>query len=258
GLCTILAPVLLPRLPGWMDPLRTETPDEVNTMHSGITRIGTLLAAAAFLAAGTTGCASLNKTQKGAIVGAAGGAAVGGVVGKYAGSTTKGAIIGAVVGGAAGAVIGHRMDEKAQELEAKLPGAKVDRVGEGILVTFPSGLLFDFDSDAVRGEASHNLNTLAESLEKYDNSDLLIVGHTDDVGTESYNQGLSERRADAAANYLRARGVRRSIRTVGRGEDEPIVSNATDEGRSKNRRVEVAIYASEEFRDQAASQAASR
>ena len=203
-------------------------------------------------------CASWSNKTKGAAAGATAGAVVGGIIGNQTGSTTRGAIIGAVVGGTAGAIIGHQMDKQAQELQQNIPGAVVQRVGEGITVTFASGLLFDFDSDAVRGEASHNLNTLAESLEKYDNSDLLIVGHTDDVGTEGYNQGLSERRADAAADYLRLRGVRRSIRTVGRGEDEPIASNASEDGRSKNRRVEVAIYASEEFRDQAASQAATQ
>ena len=215
------------------------------------------IATALILLAGA-GCSSMNKSQQGAVVGAGAGGVVGAVIGHAAGSTATGAIIGAAVGGAAGAIIGHQMDKQAQELQQNIPGAVVQRVGEGITVTFASGLLFDFDSDAVRGEASHNLNVLAESLEKYDNSDLLIVGHTDDVGTEAYNQDLSERRADAAANYLRSRGVRRSIRTVGRGEDEPIVSNASEEGRSKNRRVEVAIYASEEFRDQAAGQAAMR
>jgi outer membrane protein OmpA-like peptidoglycan-associated protein len=215
------------------------------------------IAAALILLAGA-GCSSWNKSQQGAVVGAGAGGVVGAVIGHAAGSTATGAIIGAAVGGAAGAIIGHQMDKQAQELQQNIPGAVVQRVGEGITVTFASGLLFDFDSDAVRGEARTNLNTLAQSLEKYDNSDLLIVGHTDDVGTEGYNQGLSERRADAAADYLRMQGVRRSIRTVGRGEDEPITSNATEDGRSKNRRVEVAIYASEEFRDQAASQAASR
>jgi len=215
------------------------------------------LAVALILLAGA-GCSSMNKSQQGAVVGAGAGGVVGAVIGHAAGSTATGAIIGAAVGGAAGAIIGHQMDKQAQELQQNIPGAVVQRVGEGITVTFASGLLFDFDSDAVRGEAGHNLNTLAESLEKYDNSDLLIVGHTDDVGTEAYNQGLSERRAASAADYLRSRGVRRSIRTVGRGEEEPIASNATDEGRSKNRRVEVAIYASEQFRDQAAEQAAMR
>ncbi|MSR36509.1 MAG: glycine zipper 2TM domain-containing protein [Gemmatimonadetes bacterium] len=118
---------------------------------------GTFLALTAFLTAGATGCASLKKmsdTQKGAIIGAAGGAVVGGAVGKYAGSTTKGAIIGAVVGGAAGAVIGHRMDEKAKELGAELDNANVERVGEGILVTFESGLLFDFDSGQIRQQSA--------------------------------------------------------------------------------------------------------
>ena len=215
------------------------------------------LAVALILLTGA-GCSSMSKSQQGAVIGAGAGGVVGAVIGHAAGSTATGAIIGAAVGGAAGAIIGHQMDKQAQELQQNIPGAVVQRVGEGITVTFASGLLFDFDSDAVRGEAGHNLNTLAESLEKYDNSDLLIVGHTDDVGTAAYNQGLSERRASSAADYLRSRGVRRSIRTVGRGEDEPIASNATDEGRSKNRRVEVAIYASEEFRDQAAEQAAMR
>jgi outer membrane protein OmpA-like peptidoglycan-associated protein len=215
------------------------------------------LATALILLAGA-GCSSMNKSQQGAVVGAGAGGVVGAVIGHAAGSTATGAIIGAAVGGAAGAIIGHQMDKQAQELQQNIPGAVVQRVGEGITVTFASGLLFDFDSDVVRGEASHNLNTLAESLEKYDNSDLLIVGHTDDVGTDAYNQGLSERRAGSAADYLRSRGVRRSIRTVGRCEEEPIASNATDEGRSKNRRVEVAIYASEQFRDQAAEQAAMR
>jgi outer membrane protein OmpA-like peptidoglycan-associated protein len=215
------------------------------------------VAAALILLAGA-GCSSMSKSQEGAVVGAGAGGVVGAVIGHAAGSTVTGAIIGAAVGGAAGAIIGHQMDKQAQELQQNIPGAVVQRVGEGITVTFASGLLFDFNSDAVRGEASHNLNTLAESLEKYDNSDLLIVGHTDDVGTEAYNQGLSERRATSAADYLRSRGVRRSIRTAGRGENEPIASNETDEGRSKNRRVEVAIYASEEFRDQAAEQAATR
>jgi outer membrane protein OmpA-like peptidoglycan-associated protein len=213
---------------------------------------------AVLLLVAAAGCSSMNKSQKGAVIGAGAGGVVGGVIGHAAGSTATGAIIGAAVGGAAGAIIGHQMDKQAQELQQNIPGAVVQRVGEGITVTFASGLLFDFDSDAVRGNAGSNLNTLAESLEKYDNSDLLIVGHTDDVGTSAYNQDLSERRASSAAEYLRSRGVRRSIRTAGRGEDEPIASNATEEGRSKNRRVEVAIYASEQFRDQAAEQAASR
>jgi outer membrane protein OmpA-like peptidoglycan-associated protein len=160
-----------------------------------------------------------------------------------------------VVGGAAGAIIGHKMDQQARELEQNIPGAIVERVGEGIQVTFESGLLFDFDSDVVRGSARSNLDELARSLERYDETNLLIVGHTDAVGTDSYNMDLSERRADSAARYLRSRGVDREIETAGRGEREPVASNESDSGRSRNRRVEVAIYASPEMVDRARREA---
>ena len=197
------------------------------------------------------GCAT--KTQTGAAVGTAGGAVVGGVIGKVAGSTAKGAIIGAVVGGAAGAIIGHQMDKQAKELEQNIKGAKVERVGEGIQVTFESGLLYDFDSDVVRPEARTNLRELANSLDKYPNTDLMIVGHTDAVGTQTYNQGLSERRARAAATYLVSQGVNGGrIGTRGLGETEPVASNDTEGGRAANRRIEVAIFASKEARSAAA------
>lgn len=197
-------------------------------------------------------CASLNKKETGAIIGAASGAAVGGMVGRANGSTAKGAIIGAAVGGAAGAVIGHQMDQQAKEIKQNIPGAVVERVGEGLQVTFASGLLFDYDSDVLRPAARENLATLASSLEKYPNTDLLIVGHTDSIGTDSYNQGLSERRAASAANYLASEGVVRTrLRSTGRGESEPVVPNDTDADRQKNRRVEVAIYANETLKEQA-------
>jgi outer membrane protein OmpA-like peptidoglycan-associated protein len=200
--------------------------------------------------------ACATKTQTGAVVGAAGGAVVGGVIGKVAGSTAKGAIIGAVVGGAAGAIIGAQMDKQAKELEQNIKGAKVERVGEGIQVTFESGLLYDFDSDVVRPEAKTNLRELALSLEKYPGSDLLILGHTDSQGSDEYNQGLSERRANAAASYLRSEGVSGSrIATRGLGETEPVESNDSDAGRQANRRVEVSIFASRETRAAAVKQA---
>lgn len=213
---------------------------------------------AVFLVAGMAGCSSMSKEQKGAVIGAAAGGAAGAIIGKATGSTARGAIIGAVVGGAAGAIIGHRMDKQARELEQNIPGATVTRVGEGIAVTFASGLLFDFDSDRIRGDARQNLDELSRSLDKYPDTDLLIVGHTDGVGTDSYNEDLSERRAESAARYLESRGVRTRIQTAGRGEREPIDTNETDYGRSKNRRVEVAIYASEKLREQAKREAASR
>ena len=215
-------------------------------------RIRSKSATAALVFAGmvwSTGCASMNKSEKGLVIGAAGGAVVGGVIGKAAGSTAKGAIIGAAVGGTAGAIIGRQMDKQAAELAEEIPGATIERVGEGLLVTFASGLLFDFDSDVVKGAAQANLTALANSLGKYPDSDVLIVGHTDATGSDAYNQGLSERRARSAAGYLASRGVQPDrIETNGRGEAEPVADNGDEAGRSKNRRVEVAIFASEEYR----------
>jgi len=220
--------------------------------HSAI--VGTVVTA--FLVVTTAGCSSMTKEQKGAVIGAAAGGTAGAVIGNQTGSTARGAIIGAVVGGVAGGIIGHEMDKQAKELQQNIPGAVVERVGEGIQVTFASGLMFEFDSDVVRGDAKTNLNALARSLDKYDKSDLLIVGHTDDVGTRAYNQDLSERRAGSAARYLHGQGVTRRIATRGLGEDEPVASNSSEAGRRQNRRVEVAIYASEAWQEEAKRQAA--
>jgi len=214
------------------------------------TRAAVLTAVSLSLATGaTTACASLNQKEKGAAIGATAGAVAGGLIGRANGSTTKGAIIGAVVGGTAGAVIGHQMDQQAKELKQNIPGAVVERVGEGIQVTFASGLLYDFDSDVVRGDARSNLGQLAASLSKYPDSELLIAGHTDSLGNDAYNQRLSERRASAASDYLAGLGVSRArLHTRGLGESEPVADNATDAGRQKNRRIEVAIYASDAYR----------
>jgi outer membrane protein OmpA-like peptidoglycan-associated protein len=183
------------------------------------------------------------------MIGAAAGGVVGGAIGKSNGSTAKGAIIGAVVGGVAGGIIGRQMDKQAQELAQKIPGATVERVGEGIQVTFESGLLYDFDSDRIRAEAGANLRNLAASIDAYPNTDLVIVGHTDSDGTDAYNDGLSQRRARAAAEYLVSQGVERMrLRTEGRGEREPVAGNDSDVGRGRNRRVEVAIFANEQYR----------
>ena len=197
------------------------------------------------------GCSSLSRTEKGAIIGAGAGGAIGGVIGNQTGSTARGAIIGAAAGGAIGAIIGHQMDKQAEELAQNIPGATVTRIGEGIAVTFASGLLYDFDSDRVRSEAGQNLRNLAASLDQYPKTDLLIVGHTDSQGADSYNWDLSERRARSAADYLAGQGVARSrLRTAGRGETEPIAANDTEAGQQQNRRVEVAIFASEAYRNE--------
>jgi outer membrane protein OmpA-like peptidoglycan-associated protein len=197
-----------------------------------------------------TSCASWRNREKGAVIGAAAGAGVGAVIGNQTGSTARGAIIGAVVGGAAGAVIGHQMDQQAKELQQNIPGATVTRIGEGIAVSFASGLLYDFDSDLIKPTAAQNLKTLAASLDKYPNTDILIVGHTDATGPDSYNMGLSERRARSAMNYLVGEGVAPTrLRATGRGETEPIASNDTEAGQAQNRRVEIAIYASQTARE---------
>jgi outer membrane protein OmpA-like peptidoglycan-associated protein len=213
---------------------------------------------AALALAGVTGCASTNKTAQGAVIGGVAGGVAGGVIGNQTGSTTRGAIIGAVLGGAAGAIIGHQMDGRAKELENEIPGATITRLGEGIAVTFPSGLLFGFDSDVIQINAASNLDKLGAHLQKYDDSNLMIVGHTDAVGSTQYNQGLSERRANSAARYLNTRSVTRYIATAGLGEREPLATNDTEGGRQLNRRIEVAIYASAALQEQARRQAAGR
>lgn len=208
-------------------------------MRRSLTRVLTLAA----LMPLAMSCA-MNKAEKGAIIGAGAGGAAGAVIGKATGSTVRGAIIGAVVGGATGAIIGHQMDKQAQELAYDLPGAVVQRVGEGITVTFPEGLLFAFNSDQINPAAQVDLRRFAASLQKYPNTRTLIVGHTDSQGSTDYNMDLSNRRAVSAANFVTGEGVDRTrISTAGRGEGEPIATNSSDGGRQLNRRVEVAIYA---------------
>jgi outer membrane protein OmpA-like peptidoglycan-associated protein len=210
----------------------------------------------AILLSGITSCSS--KTATGSAVGAAGGAVIGGVIGNQTGSTARGAIIGAAVGGVAGAIIGHEMDQQAKEIEQNVPGAIVERVGEGIQVTFPSGVLFDFDSDLIRGDAAANLRSLARSLDRYEESNVLIVGHTDAVGADTYNQDLSYRRATSAARFLESQGIEQDVATLGRGEREPVAANDSESGRARNRRIEIAIYANDELRERARREASGR
>jgi outer membrane protein OmpA-like peptidoglycan-associated protein len=213
--------------------------------------------AVALLLGGITvsGCAGLTRTERGAAVGAAAGAVVGGAVGSRTGSTARGAILGAMVGGTAGAIIGRQMDRQARELEQQIEDAHVERIGEGIAVTFSSGVLFPFDSADILPTGRANLGKLADNLRANPESDLLLVGHTDSVGDAGYNQRLSVQRAQSARAYLINQGVAANrIRVEGRGQSEPIASNATQEGRQLNRRVEVAIFASEAYRNRVQQQ----
>lgn len=190
-----------------------------------------------------------SKTFKGGAIGAGTGGAIGGLIGSKSDNTAKGAILGAVIGGSAGALIGNYMDKQAEELEQDLEGADIERVGEGIKITFDSGILFGFDSSELTYASKTNIAELAETLKKYEDTEIIIEGHTDSKGSESYNQELSERRAGSVASELRSLGVAASrISEVGYGEEMPIADNSTEEGRSQNRRVEVAIFANDKLK----------
>jgi len=201
------------------------------------------------------GCKNMSKAQKGVLIGAGAGGAVGAGVGKAAGNTALGAIIGATVGGAAGGIIGKQMDKQAQEIE-QIPGAEVTRVGEGINVTFDSGVLFALDKDDLSNEALGKLNDLSDILNKYPDTYILIEGHTDSSGESAYNKKLSKRRAESVEDYLESKEVKTSrIRTKWYGEDQPKFPNDNAENMSKNRRVEFAIYANEDLVNKAQEQA---
>ncbi len=206
----------------------------------------------------SSSCKTMNKSQKGAVIGGTGGAVVGGVIGKIAGNTALGAIIGAGVGGAAGAVIGHKMDKQAEEIKKEVPAAKVERVGEGIEVEFSSQVLFSFDSYAITSAADENLHQLVTILNKYPDTNIEIQGHTDSTGSDEYNQTLSEKRANAVAAHLTGSThaiAYTRVTTKGFGESAPKYSNSTEEGRGQNRRVEFLITANDKMKADAQKEA---
>lgn len=210
--------------------------------------IASLMVAVVFLTQCLVGCNATNVTKGGAI-GAGTGGALGAIIGHNSNNTAVGAIIGAAVGGTVGALIGNHMDKQAEELKKDLEGADVQRVGEGILITFNSGLQFDVNSTSLVGDTKTNLDKLSTTLKKYDDTSILIEGHTDNTGEAKYNQDLSERRARSVSQYLNAQGVQGNrVTTKGYGEMQPIASNDTDADRQKNRRVEVAIYANKKMK----------
>lgn len=191
-------------------------------------------------------CNNQSRTAKGGAIGTAAGGAVGAVIGHQYDNTALGAIIGAAVGGTTGALIGRHMDKQAEELRNDLEGAEVERVGEGIKITFDSGLLFDVNKSNLSEASKGNLDELAETLKKYEDTNILIEGHTDSTGTDEINDRLSDERAASVTQYLTAQGVAaHRITSEGYGSDQPIADNETSEGRQANRRVEVAIYANE-------------
>lgn len=200
-----------------------------------------------------TSCESVqnaNNQQKGTVIGTAAGAVIGGVLGNNIGkgkNAPAGAVLGGIVGGVAGNVIGRNMDKQAKEIKETLPGAEVERVGEGIKVTMKENMVnFGFDSSNLTSAAMANLDKLAEVLKNNPDTNINIYGHTDSKGSDEYNLSLSERRAAAVKSYLVSKGIASSrMLTMGVGEKEPIASNDTAEGRAQNRRVEFAITANE-------------
>jgi outer membrane protein OmpA-like peptidoglycan-associated protein len=229
--------------------------DEINSRGDEMKKlIATMLVLG--LAFFVFGC-GMSKAQKGALIGAGAGAGAGAAIGKATGNTAAGAVAGTAVGGVAGAFIGKYMDNQAKEVAKEVPGAKVEVVGEGenakVDITFDSGFLFDFDKSGLKADTKVNLDKFSAILQKYPDTNIVIAGHTDSKGDDSYNMELSKKRANAVSDYLATQSVNRGRMTVNWfGEAKPVASNDTDEGRAQNRRVEIAISANEKLKQEAA------
>ncbi len=220
-------------------------------------QITVILMVAIFAFVSISGCADWKKRDKGTVIGATGGAVIGGVIGNKAGNTAVGAILGAVIGGAAGRYIGSQMDKQAEEMQRDLEGAKVERVGEGIKITWASGILFDVNSSELRPVAKSNLTDLAKILNKYPGSNIQVDGHTDSTGTADWNMNLSKSRAESVGMYLGQQGVEFTrLKMVAWGETMPAETANTVEGLQANRRVEVGIFANDELKKAAEKQTA--
>ncbi|UPQ78807.1 OmpA family protein [Flavobacterium azooxidireducens] len=202
-----------------------------------------------------TGCEAAkntNNTQRGAGIGVAAGAVIGGILGNNlgkGGNTALGAVIGGVVGGAAGGVIGNKMDKQAREIEQALPGAEVNRVEEGIvLVLGENSVNFETSKSVLTATAKANLDKIVPVLQSYADTDIVVYGYTDSTGRLEFNQKLSEDRAASVRSYLVGKGLASArFKTKGMGPNDPIATNETVEGRSKNRRVEFTITANEKM-----------
>jgi outer membrane protein OmpA-like peptidoglycan-associated protein len=232
-------------------------------MKTAITKIGVYLISLCIIIS-LTNCKAIqnaNNKQKGAVIGATGGAVLGAIIGNNVGKGGNGelgAVIGGVVGGTAGVLIGAKMDKQAQKIEEEIPGAKVERVDDAIVVTFDenSGVYFATDKYNINTASQTTLNKLSSIFIEYPDTNILIVGHTDSVGSEDYNMTLSKNRANAVTNYLVGKGLSSGRFTTNWfGETQPMHDNSTAEGRAKNRRVNVAILPNQKMIDDAKAQA---
>ena len=215
-------------------------------------KVASVFLGSALLLSSCESVQNANNQQKGTAIGAATGAVLGAVIGNNVGSgknSELGAVLSAVVGGAAGNVIGRKMDKQAKEIKETLPGAEVERVGEGIKVTMKENIVnFAFDSSNLTSAAKTNLDKLAKVLKNNPDTNINIYGHTDSKGSDSYNLALSERRANAVKSYLSSKGISSSrMIATGMGESNPVATNDTESGRAQNRRVEFAITANQDM-----------
>lgn len=216
------------------------------------TYLGALFLSSALLLTSCEAVQNSNHQQRGTAVGAASGAVLGGILGNNVGSgknSALGAVLGGIIGGVAGNVIGNKMDKQAKDIKETLPGAEVERVGDGIKITMNESIVtFAFDSSNLTSVAQTNLDKLAKVLVDNPDTNINIYGHTDSKGADDYNMKLSQRRADAVKAYLASKGIASSrMFAKGEGESMPVATNDTDEGRAKNRRVEFAITANQKM-----------
>ncbi|MBB2953145.1 MULTISPECIES: OmpA family protein [Sphingobacterium] len=225
-------------------------------MNKKLAVFGLTVATSAMLFGSCSTIQNTNNTTKGGVIGGVAGGALGALIGNKAGSTAIGTIAGAAIGGAAGVLIGKKMDKQAAEIAKTVEGAEVTQAGEGIVVKFDSGILFDFNKSDLKASARENIKNLVATLNKEQGTDILVIGHTDNVGSLDANQKVSENRANAVRAFAVSQGLASSrIRTEGRNFSEPLESNDTEAGRAANRRVEIVIVAGNQMKQEAKSQA---
>ncbi|MDR2269747.1 MAG: OmpA family protein [Sphingobacterium sp.] len=225
-------------------------------MNRKLAVLGLTVATSAMLFGSCSTIQNTNNTTKGGVIGGVAGGALGALIGGKAGNTAIGTLAGAAIGGAAGVLIGKKMDKQAAEISKTVEGAEVTQSAEGIVVKFDSGILFDFNKSDLKASAKDNIANLVATLNKEQGTEILVIGHTDNVGTLAANDKVSLDRANSVRAFAVSKGLASSrIKTEGRNFSEPIASNDTEAGRAQNRRVEIVIVAGDQMKKDAKQQA---
>ncbi|MGE8291489.1 MAG: OmpA family protein [Sphingobacterium sp.] len=225
-------------------------------MNRKLAVFGLTVATSAMLFGSCSTIQNTNNTTKGGVIGGVAGGALGALIGGKAGNTAIGTLAGAAIGGAAGVLIGKKMDKQAAEISKTVEGAEVTQSAEGIVVKFDSGILFDFNKSDLKTSAKDNIANLVATLNKEQGTEILVIGHTDNVGTLAANDKVSLDRANSVRAFAVSKGLSSSrIKTEGRNFSEPIASNDTEAGRAQNRRVEIVIVAGDQMKKEAKQQA---